>query len=357
MTLRQVGLTADGLQDHLWNQPKDVINGTRGVIFILSILGVGHTRGGGTTHDCTYFDPAWPGRRRLMTNIPTELLRTFVAVVDMRSFTRAAQSLGITQPAVSAQVKRLQQLLGGELLDKSAPGVLLTPMGEGVLESARRLLAINDHILNLAAIPPAQPHIVRVGVPGNFVGDILWRTVARSRETQPEVRFHVKSGTSETLVREVHQGELDVAVAMSGSDPLGDARFHWTDDMVWMRGPLTRVEPDAPVVLVSHGEKCFTHRQVTDALERAGRGYSLAFTETSVSSLAPAVSAGLGVMALPRCIARGTDLTVWDDAPLPPLPTIVCNVCVRAGADEVVERFAQALADALSDGRAKSSGI
>jgi DNA-binding transcriptional LysR family regulator len=48
-----------------------------------------------------------------MTNIPTELLRTFVAVVDMRSFTRAAQSLGITQPAVSAQVKRLQQLLGG----------------------------------------------------------------------------------------------------------------------------------------------------------------------------------------------------------------------------------------------------
>jgi len=49
-----------------------------------------------------------------MINIPTELLRTFVAVVDLRSFTKAAQSLGITQPAVSAQVKRLQQLLGGE---------------------------------------------------------------------------------------------------------------------------------------------------------------------------------------------------------------------------------------------------
>jgi len=100
-----------------------------------------------------------------MTNIPTELLRTFVAVVDMRSFTRAAQSLGITQPAVSAQVKRLQQLLGGDLLDKSAPGVLLTPMGESVLGSARRLLAINDQILNLAAAAPAEPHVIRVGVP------------------------------------------------------------------------------------------------------------------------------------------------------------------------------------------------
>src|SRR5262245_8601884 len=116
-----------------------------------------------------------------MTNIPTELLRTFVAVVDMRSFTRAAQSLGITQPAVSAQGKRLQQLLGGELLDKSAPGVLPTPMGESVLGSARRLLAINDHILNLAAVTPGEPHIIRVGMPGNFVGDTLWRTLAKSR--------------------------------------------------------------------------------------------------------------------------------------------------------------------------------
>src|SRR5262249_42113749 len=85
---------------------------------------------------CAFSGPAPTRHRRRMINIPTELLRTFVAVVDLRSFTRAAQSLGITQPAVSAQVKRLQQLLGGELLDKSAPGVLLTAMGESVLGSA-----------------------------------------------------------------------------------------------------------------------------------------------------------------------------------------------------------------------------
>jgi len=61
-----------------------------------------------------------------MTNIPTELLRTFVAVVDLRGFTKAAQALGFTQTAVSAQIKRLQGLLGSELLDKSAPGVVPT---------------------------------------------------------------------------------------------------------------------------------------------------------------------------------------------------------------------------------------
>jgi DNA-binding transcriptional LysR family regulator len=287
-----------------------------------------------------------------MTNIPTELLRTFIAVVDMRSFTRAAQSLGITQPAVSAQVKRLQQLLGGELLDKSAPGVTLTPMGESVLGSARRLLAINDHILNLAAVPPAEPHIIRVGLPGNFVGATFWRTVAQCRASRPDVRFHVKSGASEPLLRELRQGELDVAIVISGPDAHSDARFHWTEALVWVRAPLTRIHPDAPVPLVGHGEKCFTHRQTTEALERAGRAYALSFTETSVSSLEAAINAGLGVMALPRCLAQATDLTVWDDAPLPSLPSVMCNVCVRGGIDETVDGFARTLADAYGGGRA-----
>ena len=66
-----------------------------------------------------------------MINVPTDLLRTFIAVTDLRSFTRAAQALGVTQPAVSAQIKRLQMLLGAELFDKSAPGVTLTAQGRG----------------------------------------------------------------------------------------------------------------------------------------------------------------------------------------------------------------------------------
>src|ERR1700691_2010008 len=104
-----------------------------------------------------------------MTNIPTDLLRTFVSVVELRSFTRAAKAQGMTQPAVSAQIRRLQSLLAAELFDKSAPGVSLTPMGEQVIESARHLLSVNDHILQIAR-PPAVAQIVRVGVPGDYIG-------------------------------------------------------------------------------------------------------------------------------------------------------------------------------------------
>src|SRR4029077_904528 len=127
--------------------------------------------------------PDWPcpGTQRFrggMLNIPTDLLRTLVAVVDLRSFTKAAQSLGITQPAVSAQIKRLQYLLGYELLDKSAPGVSLTPRGEMVVTQSRRMLSINDQIAQLGG-GQLTAQTVRVAMPGDFAGTRIPATLAR----------------------------------------------------------------------------------------------------------------------------------------------------------------------------------
>jgi len=98
-----------------------------------------------------------------MTNIPTDLLRTFVAVVDLRSFTKAAISLGVTQPAVSAQIKRLQFLIGDDIFDRSTQGVSLTPHGEIVISYARRLLSLNDQIVHLGGTGPRPELVIRVG--------------------------------------------------------------------------------------------------------------------------------------------------------------------------------------------------
>lgn len=94
-----------------------------------------------------------------MINIPTDLLRTLVAVVDLRSFTKAAAALGVTQPAVSAQIKRLQFLLDSDLFDRSVQGVSLTPQGELVVSYARRLLSINDQILRIGGSGP-RPELI-----------------------------------------------------------------------------------------------------------------------------------------------------------------------------------------------------
>ena len=108
-----------------------------------------------------------------MTNIPTDLLRTLVAVVDLRSYTKAANSLGVTQPAVSAQIKRLQQLIGADVFERGGQGVALTSRGERVVARARRLLSLNDEIVSLGAATVRADLTVRIGAPSDFVASVL----------------------------------------------------------------------------------------------------------------------------------------------------------------------------------------
>jgi DNA-binding transcriptional LysR family regulator len=284
----------------------------------------------------------------VITNIPTELLRTLVAVVDLRSFTKAAQSFGITQPAVSAQIKRLQSLLGTDLLDKSAPGVSLTAKGEAVLGEARRMLAINDRLVKLTVTEPSSQRL-RVGLPGDHVAQMLWRPLELFRKRWPHVRLHVHAATTSQLVHELEQGDLDVVAVLSGIRPAEHARYHWLEEMVWVRSPETRLDPTSPIPLVSHGRHCIIHQHVMAALEKEGLDHDLVFSGSNFASLTSAVAAGFGVMAMPRGLvpAGGSDVVVWEDAPLPRVPPMTVSVRIRADAEEPLAQLAAAFADAL----------
>src|SRR2546430_16272834 len=135
-----------------------------------------------------------------MLNIPTDLLRPLSTVVDLSSFTKAAKALGITQPAVSAQIKRLQSLLGYDLLDKRAPGVILTPRGEFVVNQARRLLSINDDILRSTSGGRIFKTL-RGGISRGFAGGRVPEKISRFRPPSPPIYFFVGSASSQRLLR------------------------------------------------------------------------------------------------------------------------------------------------------------
>lgn len=290
-----------------------------------------------------------------MTNIPTELLRTLITVVDLRSFTKAAHFLGVTQPAVSAQIKRLQVLLGSELLDKSAPGVTLTPTGDLVVSYARRLLQINDQILHLAG-PRAALRTLRLGIAGDFASSAVTRVLAEFRTQWPDVSFEISNAPSERLLHDLHSGELDLIVTLSESKSDPDARFQWTEELVWVRGALTRLDANAPVPLASCGEACTHQRLAAAALEEIGRSYRIVLTAPNLAEVASAVAAGFGVTALLRSQIVGTDLLICDDRVLPELPDVVCRIYLReAGHRDIVESLADALAETLQARHAPTS--
>ena len=282
-----------------------------------------------------------------MTNIPTELLRTFVTVVELRSFTKAAQSLGVTQPAVSAQIKRLQGLLGTELLDKSAPGVTLTSAGELVVNYARRLLSINDQILDFAA-PRAASQTLRIGVTGDFTAANISHGLACFRARHPQLRFIVHSAMFDDLLRDMRDGGLDVVVWVSPAAPTFEARHYWTEELVWVRGATLQLDSVGVVPLVSYGEECPFTRSMVATLNAINRDTELVFMGPSIAGLGAAVASGIGISALPRNSANLLGVTVWDDAPLPKLPEFYCGVCVRPGGDaDERSSLADTLAQAL----------
>jgi DNA-binding transcriptional LysR family regulator len=287
---------------------------------------------------------------RPMLNIPTDLLRTLVTVVALRSFTKAARSLGVTQPAISAQIKRLQHLLGYELMDKSAPGVALTPHGVAVVERARRLLAVNDEIVELRrGRAPAQT--VRIGIPCDYSGQKISATMARFRMRWPGIRFVVSTDTSENLLRDIELGDLDIALAVTISEPPIAPRHAWRRQTVWVYSPATKLDPDGPVPLVCYGEECACQTVAVAALRRAGRECDFVYTTRSLVSLAAAVKDGFGVMVVPRGRAVQQDLDIWENPPLPKLPEIYCGLFVQDGGNrsaylEIVDYLA---ADLLAE--------
>jgi DNA-binding transcriptional LysR family regulator len=286
-----------------------------------------------------------------MTNIPTDLLRTLVAVVDLRSFTKAAAKLGVTQPAVSAQIKRLQLLLGGDLFDRSTPGISLTQQGELVVGNARRLLSINDQIVQLGGAGPRPELVIRIGTPSDFIASILPDILGRFRERRPDVRFIVRADFFEPLLRELRSGEIDLFVGLSITPP-SDARHSWAEDMVWVRGHSTRLDPDRPVPLVSYGEPCVYHRHAVAVLKAVGLDWEDVFMGPSMASLKGAVMAGLGVMALTQRRASEVGLVIWDDAPLPKLPDLYSGVYIREGGNRAAfEQLADEIGAAINASR------
>jgi DNA-binding transcriptional LysR family regulator len=292
-----------------------------------------------------------------MTNIPTDLLRTLVAVVDLRSFTKAAASLGLTQPAVSAQIKRLQFLLGGEVFDRSVQGVSLTPHGEMVVSYARRLLSINDQIVHLGVGASRPELLIRVGTSSDYVASLLPDALAGFRSRCPDIRFMVRTGFYDPLVRDLRSGELDLVIGLTLSEP-PDAHKSWAEEMVWVSGMKTRLEAGRPLPLVTYGEPCAYRRLVVNALKGVSMPWEDVFTGPSVASVTSAMMAGLGVMAISRRVAEDFGMIVWEDAPLPALPDVYYGVHVReGGARAAYEQLADEIAATLQSAGAAAPNL
>ena len=125
-----------------------------------------------------------------MRSIPVDVLRAFVAVVEARGFTRAAEQLGRSQPTISLQVKRLEELIEAPLFEKNAR-FELTAVGSVCFDYGKRLLRLHDDMLDEASRRMAPDARLRVGMPSDFAARLTPRLGRLRAEAAAGAGFEV----------------------------------------------------------------------------------------------------------------------------------------------------------------------
>ena len=144
-----------------------------------------------------------------MRNLDVTTLRSFVAVAEAGGVTRAAGFLHLTQSAVSMQLKRLEELLGLELLDRSGRTIALTASGEQLLVYARRMVALNDEVMTRLTDQAYEGQIT-LGVPHDIVYPVIPQVLKQFNSAFPRVRVQLRTSYTRLLFEEFSKGSCDL---------------------------------------------------------------------------------------------------------------------------------------------------
>ena len=264
-----------------------------------------------------------------MRAIPIDVLRAFVAVVDSRGFTRAAEDLGRTQPTVSLQVKRLEELIEAPLFEK-ASRLILTRSGEICLDYGRKILAQHDEMLDFVVRQRSGSDPIRLGMPSEFAAFLVPNLASLTRRDGQRLHFDFTCEMSETLLDRLRANQLDVALALMSDGGAEDAVAEWRLPMGWISAPGYQAPKDSPVQLITTPERSLYYQIATAALHRAGRKFEIVCKSANFDVLKTAVNSGFGVSAIAKGLApKGSQLV--PSAQIAGLPDVTLGLFARAG--------------------------
>lgn len=229
-------------------------------------------------------------------NLDMTALRAFATVADAGGVTRAAGLLHLTQSAVSMQLKRLEESLGRQLLERAGRGVVLTADGEKLLGYARRLLALNDEVWSRFTDAAFEGEVV-LGVPHDVVYPALPPVLRRFHADFPRMKVTLVSSYTERLKVMFGRGEADV-ILTTEDDVQPGGRTLATMPLVWVGAIGGTAWRTRPLRLAFERRNIF-RAGVEAALDEAGIPWEMAVTSEMSRTIEASVSADLAVHAVP----------------------------------------------------------
>jgi DNA-binding transcriptional LysR family regulator len=263
-------------------------------------------------------------RRHQHINIPIEIVRTVVAISETGSLSKAGERLGLSQPAISSQIKRLQNLVGGSLFVKTANGTGTTDLGKLALRQARIILEANDQLLRLGG-NNVGPQPLRLGLSTLFVNQFIRD---QTPEALADVFIHTDDSTS--VGRGLLEGYIDIACIYRNQRLDADIDQmvvnEYSEPLVWVRARNFVLSPGMPLpILTFPGDDW-----MTATLTRLGLSYKIVFNSADYHARIGAVEAGVGITSVPASKVPAT-LVRAEESYLPALPSVKAILCARLG--------------------------
>lgn len=259
-------------------------------------------------------------------------LRSLVATAELGGVTKAAERLGRSTSAVSAQIKKLEDQVGAPLFGKAGRGLALTDTGEALLSYSRRMLELNDEAA-LELVGPKIEGKVRLGLQEDC-GEILLPNVLRNfARSHPRVKVEARIGRNQSLLDALSKGELDFVLAWDDGrtaaykTPVANFGVQWIGGVDAKAGSTREADPLALCVFEG---ACWFRSLATTALDNAGRPWRLALTSPSLAGVWAGVSAGLGITAR-TALGLSPSLRLLDskEAGLPELASVALVIYRR----------------------------
>lgn len=253
-------------------------------------------------------------------SVDMRVLRSFLCVVETGSITETARRLGRTQPAITLQMKRLEDLTGKILFKPDSRRPVLTEEGALVVSYAKSILRLHDELLDKLSSADIEGHVV-LGIPDLYAAYLLPSILALFRKAFPRIQVELRCSLSTPLVQHVQKGDVDIALVTRMGGFTGGQVVR-QEQLVWLmaEGHDVHLAEPVPLALLPPGNIYRDH--AIEALERAGRKWRIACVSESVGGLQAAVFSGMAVTVLCKSaqVHGMRQLGVADY--FPPLPKV-----------------------------------
>lgn len=263
----------------------------------------------------------------LDVNLDTNQLRAFVAVAELKSFSKASQRLCRVQSAVSQQIQKLEGQLGAELFIRDRKGLRLTERGEDLLSYALKLLAINDQAVS-ALTDQTPKGRVRVGTSDTYASIFFADILEVCSRRFPDVEIEVHCGYSNEIWAMYEKSELDIVLTQGCPKHITSELLH-TEPLIWACSINCEIIDNDPIPLALFTDGCGDREIVINALNRACKNFRIGYRSTSHAGIHAAVNSGRFVSAILRSTAY-SELRILSKADgYPPLGNLDISLAYR----------------------------